>query len=319
MKSLVLMSLATLILASCNENRDLGQKTGGRPTTLISPHSINYNYKDFEDKRSMLLNKIYNDIKSINEFKSTEEIEKVLEEGVPTSSKDADFAKLVIMRPESELVFYIPEHITAKWAYDNLTFERVQGEKHVWINSKFKKGETSFLIFYSDKELLVNEKKFQIKKFTITNVELVHLTDISRYQDVKIKILKRKLVVTNDSNVYEENQGFHCTNGERRTACRCQFRLPSLNVSEISVDENLDLIINEDARLKVEASNVGHSFLMEADVNTLKLGYFEAITWTKRVEGIPLNGECIKKVERSVAYPIKALMDFDIEVRGASL
>lgn len=310
--------LLVFALASCHHTSPVS--TGSAITASIESRQDLINTVGYSLLGQNLLHQIY-----LKKFDS--EIVSKFNPKKDFSNDDKQMAKLIVVSKEKDQIFLVPANSNHKWLEENLSLNRRNDRKFIWVNKNLIAGKTSYLVSTNNEDVLFNERNFQMKKIEFKKVSDFSLTNLSKYQSVEVRFNKFKA----NPNVTFENKikimGDSCDHGgETRNSskCRCQYKIATLTndytnwETDKNTKVNFVVTINE-TKIEQAANEWKLDLQNEEAIDQLSFAMESSFEFSQIFTGIPLSSECIEEVRERKVHEGRFLYDVEAKIFGTSL
>lgn len=333
MKLLIILMLS--LTFSCKKQNDIAGKA--KPAFRFDAFSVNYNDKETLERRKELLHLVYSHLINDegNKLFANDRLQDISVQHITSIDHDENFAKLIVSYKDKEELYYIPEESSQDWLLNNLGIKRDQAHQAIFIGSKFKKNQTSFLIITKKDEVLSNEIYFQSRTLNFDKVTNFKLEQITKFQKVKIKIKPFKTVFELKEFTNQQRQPGKCFvmrrvvrggegGGDVPVPCTCEYKIfrPVLIAGVLEpIAENKfthEVIVNN-SKLTVLGNEISLNFNYESYLNKLEFNLFNDQYFSERIKGIKMNDYCNRDPEENVTLKEELRYEVEVIIDGTSM
>jgi len=335
MKFVILLTLAFTF--SCKKQNAIIGKP--KPAFRFDAYSINYNEKETFERRKELLHLVYSHL--INDESSKLFAEDHLQEikiaHKSSVAHDENFAKLIVSYKDKEELYYIPEESSPDWLLSNLNIKRDPAYQAIFLGGKFKKNQMSYLVITKKDEVMANEIYFQSKTLSFDKIANFKLEQITKFQNVKIKLNPYKTAFELKEFTNRQVQPGKCFvlrrvnrvgegggGGDLPVPCTCEYKIfrPVLIPGVLEpVSENKfthEVIVNN-SKLMIQGNEISLNLKNENDLNKLEFNLFNDQYYSERLKGIKLNDYCNREPEENITLKEELRYEVEVIIDGTSM
>lgn len=233
------------------------------------------------------------------------------------------YTRLLITSSDGDQLHYIPVGTNKENIINNLNLKKENGKKFVWVKSHFAAGEIAILAITNGKEILLNERNFEIKILDLNDVDEVKLNKLSQFQKINIE---SKIKISNPDwaeVVHGKRESTICDKGDMKVACRCFYAInvPTNNYQKFSFNKELrifsDIKINEKVMAQ-EGDVLNFDLSNEKGPIELNLNFKKYLESKVTMSGRPVNNQCFEAHAEEVVEQKKLNYDVKIKVIGTN-
>lgn len=313
-----LIPFILLILAACKENNQMG--TVHRPVFTFNSHLVVRHETGFTETNKKLLHQIFTK-------KIDPKFEYPVDQNKLNKSYEENFARVIVINKNKDTFYYVPENFDMDIFEKEINLERDYDDHIVYLNKTPKIGKTTYVVLTSTDELMRNEADLLSKEFELNNVDEIEINDLSKYQKVKLDIVKFRSLPEFATNKKSGSVKFNSRDFDHEVGpghCDYFINLPTSNFQKYEQinDEKIsfDVSVNKENSFSQESKNWEIDFYNENELNQLNVKLESYKNQFFRLESFKTEGNCKEsKYYEELTIGLKQLYKVKVKIFGPSI